>query len=183
MRLKLSVPLGSWRAADPSSSAWLAPRTSVTSLTVSRAVRISLVQCHHSGAPRTWPTSRARLCATRPANQHRTDLPSRPTTLLCHSGPRRNSRNAWSAISRSWQSWWRRVGDKMTCSAEVVTPSGSSWLKVLQSFSSDNCVEVADLPDGGVGVRDSREATSAVLRFTLDEWHLFLGRIRQLRRN
>ena len=43
------------------------------------------------------------------------------------------------------------------------------------SFSNGNCVEVSDLPEGGVGVRNSRDPQGAILRFTPDEWHAFLG--------
>ena len=49
-----------------------------------------------------------------------------------------------------------------------------SWIKSSLSFSNSNCVEVADLPDGGVGVRDSKDPSGPVLRFTLAEWHAFL---------
>jgi hypothetical protein len=53
--------------------------------------------------------------------------------------------------------------------------SGPRWVKSSLSFANGNCVEVASLPDGGVGVRNSRDAAGAVLRFTPDEWHAFLG--------
>ena len=53
--------------------------------------------------------------------------------------------------------------------------SGSNWVKSSLSFSNGNCVEVASLPDGGIGVRNSRDPEGAVLRFTSDEWHAFLG--------
>jgi Domain of unknown function (DUF397) len=53
--------------------------------------------------------------------------------------------------------------------------SALSWVKSSLSFSSGNCVEVASLPSGGVGVRNSRDAEGAVLKFTPDEWHAFLG--------
>lgn len=56
--------------------------------------------------------------------------------------------------------------------------SGSYWVKSSLSFSNGNCVEVASLPDGGVGVRNSRDAAGAVLQFTPDEWHAFLGGVR-----
>ena len=46
------------------------------------------------------------------------------------------------------------------------------------SFSNGNCVEVASLPEGEIGVRNSRDAQGAVLRFTSDEWHAFLGGVR-----
>jgi len=50
------------------------------------------------------------------------------------------------------------------------------WFKSSLSFSNSNCVEVASLPGGEVGVRDSKDSHSPVLRFTPDEWHAFLGR-------
>jgi hypothetical protein len=53
--------------------------------------------------------------------------------------------------------------------------SGLNWVKSSLSFSNGNCVEVASLHDGGVGVRNSRDTAGAVLRFTPDEWHAFLG--------
>jgi Domain of unknown function (DUF397) len=55
---------------------------------------------------------------------------------------------------------------------------GSSWVKSSLSFSNGNCVEVASLTDGGVGVRNSRDSEGLVLRFTSDEWHAFLGGVR-----
>jgi hypothetical protein len=53
--------------------------------------------------------------------------------------------------------------------------SGSYWVKSSLSFSNGNCVEVANLPDGKIGVRNSRDSEGPVLRFTSDEWHAFLG--------
>ena len=53
--------------------------------------------------------------------------------------------------------------------------SGLNWVKSSLSFSNSNCVEVAGLPDGGVGVRHSKDSEGPVLRFTPSEWHAFLG--------
>lgn len=50
-----------------------------------------------------------------------------------------------------------------------------SWTKSSLSFSNSNCVEVASLPGGGIGVRDSKDAEGPILRFTPDEWHAFIG--------
>ena len=49
------------------------------------------------------------------------------------------------------------------------------WIKSSLSFSNSNCVEVASLPDGEVGVRDSKDTKGPFLRFTPDEWHAFVG--------
>ena len=53
--------------------------------------------------------------------------------------------------------------------------SGSHWVKSSLSFANGNCVEVANLSEGGVAVRNSRDPEGPVLRFTPDEWHAFLG--------
>jgi len=56
--------------------------------------------------------------------------------------------------------------------------SGAYWVKSSLSFSNGNCVEVANLPDGEIGVRNSRDSEGPVLRFTSAEWHAFLGGVR-----
>ena len=53
--------------------------------------------------------------------------------------------------------------------------SGPCWVKSSLSFSTGNCVEVASLAGGEVGLRNSRDPDGPVLRFTSDEWHAFLG--------
>jgi hypothetical protein len=50
-----------------------------------------------------------------------------------------------------------------------------SWVTSSFSFANGNCVQVARLPDGGIGVRDSKDPAGAVLRFTPAEWHAFLA--------
>ena len=52
---------------------------------------------------------------------------------------------------------------------------GLGWIKSSLSFSNGNCVEVASLPEGEIGVRDSKDSEGPVLRFTSDEWRAFLG--------
>jgi hypothetical protein len=64
----------------------------------------------------------------------------------------------------------------LTPSDRSVTPGpGSRWIKSSLSFSNGNCVEVASLPDGQIGVRDSKDVNGPVLRFTSGEWHAFIG--------
>ena len=58
-------------------------------------------------------------------------------------------------------------------------PGGNPhWVKSSLSFSNGNCVEVANLPGGQVGVRHSKHTEGLVLRFTPDEWQAFLGGVR-----
>jgi len=53
-----------------------------------------------------------------------------------------------------------------------------TWVKSSYSGNEGDCVEVADLPDGGRAVRDSKDPSGPVLRFTAEEWKAFMGRIR-----
>jgi hypothetical protein len=53
--------------------------------------------------------------------------------------------------------------------------SDPHWIKSSLSLSNGNCVEVASLPGGQIGVRDSKDPQGPVLRFTSDEWQAFLG--------
>ena len=52
------------------------------------------------------------------------------------------------------------------------------WVKSSLSFSNGNCVEVAELPDGSVAVRNSRRPHDSWLVFTPGEWQAFLGGVR-----
>ena len=59
-----------------------------------------------------------------------------------------------------------------------VKHSAPAWKKSSLSNSFSNCVEVANLPDGGIGVRDSKDREGPVLVFTVGEWDAFLGGVR-----
>jgi uncharacterized protein DUF397 len=61
---------------------------------------------------------------------------------------------------------------------DVRPGSDEHWFKSSLSFSNGNCVEVANLSGGGIGVRDSKNPEGSVLRFTGDEWQAFIGGVR-----
>jgi len=60
-----------------------------------------------------------------------------------------------------------------TCTEEA--QSSPSWKKSSLSYANGDCVEVAALPDGRIGLRDSKDTTGPVLRFTPAEWHAFIA--------
>jgi hypothetical protein len=61
-----------------------------------------------------------------------------------------------------------------------VSTAGSCplWIKSSLSFANGDCVEVARLADGRIGVRDSKDADGPVLQFTPSEWNAFTGGVR-----
>ena len=54
-----------------------------------------------------------------------------------------------------------------------------TWIKSSYSGSGGSeCVEVAILPDGGMAVRDSKDPSGPMLRFTSGEWCAFVGGVK-----
>ena len=60
-------------------------------------------------------------------------------------------------------------------SASSAGQGSPRWIKSSFSFANGDCVEVAGLPDGQIGVRDSKDTAGPVLAFTRAEWHAFLA--------
>lgn len=56
--------------------------------------------------------------------------------------------------------------------------AGIVWVKSSRSANNCACVEVTALPDGHVGVRDSKNADGPVLVFTPAEWEAFIGGVK-----
>jgi hypothetical protein len=54
----------------------------------------------------------------------------------------------------------------------------SSWTKSSLSHANGNCVEVADLPGGQVGMRHSKDVGGPILQFPPEEWRAFLNGVR-----
>ncbi|MGC5009459.1 DUF397 domain-containing protein [Streptosporangium sp. DT93] len=52
------------------------------------------------------------------------------------------------------------------------------WKKSVRSGTNGNCVEVAALNGGHVGVRDSKDRSGPVLTFTPGEWSAFVAGVR-----
>jgi hypothetical protein len=62
---------------------------------------------------------------------------------------------------------------------ETIRPATDSpWTKSSFSHANGNCVEVADLLGGKVGLRNSRDASGPVLQIQPGEWRAFLNGVR-----
>nr|WP_324194679.1 DUF397 domain-containing protein [Nocardia terpenica] len=55
--------------------------------------------------------------------------------------------------------------------------SGAHWFKSTRSSGGHECVEVAHLGDGMVGVRDSKNQRGPALVFTPGEWDAFTANV------
>ncbi|MFD6357968.1 DUF397 domain-containing protein [Nocardia tengchongensis] len=52
--------------------------------------------------------------------------------------------------------------------------SGARWFKSTYSQPTADCVEIAHLSVGAVGVRDSKDPTGPALVFSGEQWDRFL---------
>ncbi|MEU7629008.1 DUF397 domain-containing protein [Nocardia sp. NPDC049220] len=57
----------------------------------------------------------------------------------------------------------------------MIDLSGAKWFKSSRSQGAKDCVEVAHLDGGMVGVRDSKNPSGPALVFTPTEWDVFLS--------
>lgn len=55
--------------------------------------------------------------------------------------------------------------------------SGTQWFKSSYSGGNDDCVEVAWLGSGRVGVRDSKNPSGPALDFAPEDWDAFIARM------
>ncbi|GGL40896.1 DUF397 domain-containing protein [Nocardia jinanensis] len=60
-----------------------------------------------------------------------------------------------------------------------VDMSEARWFKSSRSGASRECVEVAHLRDGVVGVRDSKNPTGPALAFAPRDWDAFTHAVRR----
>lgn len=60
-------------------------------------------------------------------------------------------------------------------------PAGAHWKKSSWSAGNGSCVEVADLPDRTIGVRNSRDNSPGcpVLTFARSDWDAFITDVRK----
>jgi hypothetical protein len=87
------------------------------------------------------------------------------------------------ARSRTWQcdtlsNEVETVSESISGVCSQQAQSDSQWVKSSLSYANGDCVEVTILPEGQVGVRDSKDTEGPVLRFTPAEWKAFLGGVR-----
>jgi hypothetical protein len=52
--------------------------------------------------------------------------------------------------------------------------SRAIWRTSSRCNAHGTCVEIAELPGGNIGMRDSKDTGGPVLRFTLAQWHEFV---------
>jgi hypothetical protein len=60
----------------------------------------------------------------------------------------------------------------------MIDISAADWKKSVRSSVNGNCIEVATLGGGHVGVRDSKDRSGPVLIFTPAEWGAFVGGVK-----
>ncbi|MFI6172560.1 DUF397 domain-containing protein [Nocardia sp. NPDC051052] len=59
----------------------------------------------------------------------------------------------------------------------TVPLTGACWIKSSRSEGANECVEVAFLDNGLIGVRDSKDPNGSALLFTHGDWDAFTARV------
>jgi Domain of unknown function (DUF397) len=60
-----------------------------------------------------------------------------------------------------------------------LNPCEILWKKSSYSAANGECVEVAQLANGRIGVRDSKSTSELGFSVTLAEWRTFVGQVRR----
>jgi hypothetical protein len=60
-----------------------------------------------------------------------------------------------------------------------VNPRDRSWKKSSYSAANGDCVEVAQLANGRIGVRDSKRTSDLSVSFTPAQWRTFVGQVKR----
>jgi Domain of unknown function (DUF397) len=63
-------------------------------------------------------------------------------------------------------------------SGQTMQSGTLAWAKSSLSYATGNCVEIAALPDGRIGLRDSKNAGGPFLDLTFEQWSGFVAGIR-----
>lgn len=125
--------------------------------------RLHVESASRGGVPRTAPAALLTWAAARPSKRLQDRRPGLQCAAAVRSGPRHRGRTTIREV--------RTVQD-------IRSDSGAEdprWVKSSLSFANGDCVQVACLADGRVGIRDSKDPAGPVLRFTRSEWAAFLG--------
>jgi uncharacterized protein DUF397 len=70
------------------------------------------------------------------------------------------------------------MSDPLHTKGTIRPTTASAWTKSSLSHANGNCVEVTDLPDSLVGLRDSKDASGPILQVLPEEWRAFLFGVR-----
>lgn len=63
-------------------------------------------------------------------------------------------------------------------SGQTIQNGTLAWVKSSLSYANGNCVEIAALPNGRIGLRDSKNADGPFLYLTCEQWSGFVAGIR-----
>jgi hypothetical protein len=58
-------------------------------------------------------------------------------------------------------------------------PCEIPWKKSSYSAANGDCVEVVHLPNGNIGIRDSKDQSKSPLRFAPAEWRTFVEGVKR----